>query len=329
LSGVELHKLRSRTNYDPYFVWQLIKIIGKIKPDVIQTWALQMDILGAVASKMTGVPWILYEQSSAAGYPPSWKTNLRVRIASSARIIVSNSAGGDDYWKSKLSHACRRVIPNGLPLQIIDKTAAGLPGDLIKTDAPIVLFVGRLRSDSSGNKNLKPFLEALAYVKKQQQDVYGILCGEGPQRPDLELLTRELGLEENVRFTGHLPSSAVWSLIKSADVFVSLSAFEGRPNTVMEAMACHCPVILSDIPAHREITDDTCAMIVDPLNIEQIGDAIIESLRNKTLSKSRALSARLKVSEWTVAQLAGKFARVYESALNSEKSPGKTGQPSE
>ena len=89
----------------------------------------------------------------------------------------------------------------------------------------------------------------------------GILCGEGPQRSELEVMRHKLGLDADVHFTGHLPAASVWALMKKASVFVSLSAYEGCPNTVMEAMACGCPLVLSDIPAHREILDESvCAL---------------------------------------------------------------------
>ena len=140
---------------------------------------------------------------------------------------------------------------------------------------PIVLCVGRLEA----YKGPKALLEALVYVKRQQ-NVLGVLCGEGSERSKLEKLSCELGLDDSVRFTGYLSAASIWGLMKKASVFVSLSAYEGCPNTVMEAMACGCPLVLSDIPAHREILNEKCAMFVDPSNIQQMGDIILQSLYN-------------------------------------------------
>ncbi len=61
---------------------------------------------------------------------------------------------------------------------------------------------------------------------------------------------------------GRWMAASVWALMKKASVFVSLSAYEGCPNTVMEAMACGCPIIVSDIPEHREILDEQSALFV-------------------------------------------------------------------
>jgi glycosyltransferase involved in cell wall biosynthesis len=314
LPGVVLHQLKARSNYDPYLLWQLARLTRRIKPDIIHTWILQMDILGGMAARLSGIPWIFREPSSAMAYPPTWKRRLRVRVCSSANAIVSNSSGGDEYWKTQLPHTRRYIVPNGLPVHEIDRTVAALPPGLAKSEAPIVLYVGRLTSDGSVNKNLKAFLEALACVR-QEQEVSGILCGEGSQRSELEVLRHDLGLDADVPFTGHLPATLVWALMKKASVFVSLSAFEGCPNTVMEAMACGCPLVLSDIPAHREILDERCALFVDPSNIQQTADTILQSLRNADASKGRALIAKQKTQEWSIAEMARNWERVYKGLI--------------
>jgi glycosyltransferase involved in cell wall biosynthesis len=273
-----------------------------------------MDILGGIAARLNGIPWIFREPSSAKAYLPTFKQRLRIWVGSGANAIVSNSSGGDEYWRTQLPHSRRYVVPNVLPLHEIDKTEAALPPGFIKPEAPIVLYVGRLTSDGSATKNLKAFLEILARVR-QKQEVFGILCGEGPQRPELEILRKKLGLDEDVHFTGHLPVASVWGLMKKASVFVSLSAYEGCPNTVIEAMACGCPIVLSDIPAHREILDESCALLVDPSNLQQTTDTIIQALRDADASKDRALKAKQKTQGWTISEMARNYEKVYKEIL--------------
>jgi glycosyltransferase involved in cell wall biosynthesis len=311
LPGVMIHQLKSRSNYDPYLLWQVVRLIRRIKPDIIHTWILQMDILGGIAARLCGVPWVFREPCSAKAYPPTWKNRLRVWASSSAIAIVSNSRGGDEYWETRRPSCCRYIVPNGLPVHEIDRTPAALPLGLVQPEVPIVLYVGRLLEVQ---KRLKAFLEALACVR-QKQKIVGILCGEGPQRNELEGLRHELGLDGDVHFTGHLPSAQVWALMKKASVFVSLSAFEGCPNTVMEAMACGCPLVLSDIPAHREILDESCALFVEPSNIQHAADAIMQVLCDANASKSRALIAKQKTMEWSIVGMARNWERVYRECI--------------
>jgi len=269
-----------------------------------------MDILGGIAARLNGTPWILREPNEANAYPPTWKNRLRVLVGSGSNAIVSNSLGGDEYWKIQVPYSRRYVVSNVLSVHEIDRIVAALPLGLTKTEAPIVLYVSRMVV----YKRPKAFLEALACVR-QQKNVLGILCGEGPQLSELEVLRHKLGLDADVHFTGYLPAALVWALMKKASVFVSLSAHEGCPNTVMEAMACGCPLVLSDIPAHREILDESCALFVDPFNVQQTADTIVRALRNADASKGRALIAKQKTQEWSIAEMARNYERVYKEMI--------------
>ena len=314
LPGVVLHQLSARSNYDPYVLWQLIRLIRSIKPDIIHTWILQMDILGALAAKICGFPCMLREPSSARAYPPTLKNRLRILAAAGARAVVSNSIGGDEYWQGQLPLSRRYIVRNGIPAIKNYTVAAALPPILLESSKPIVLYVGRLTSDVSATKNLTELLKALALVKKTH-DVLGVLCGEGPQQAELENLRRNLDLDSSIHFTGHIESASIWALMKSASVFISLSEFEGCPNTVTEAMACGCPLILSDITAHREILDETCACFVNPTDTQQIADAIVRSLFDRETAIVRAQIAKLKTQKWSINEMARSYEKIYNELV--------------
>lgn len=77
-----------------------------------------------------------------------------------------------------------------------------------------------------------------------------LIIGDGEERPRLERLARELGVEAT--FAGH--RDRPWREVSAADVFVSTSSHEGEPLAVVEAISLGLPLILSDIPAHRALT---------------------------------------------------------------------------
>jgi glycosyltransferase involved in cell wall biosynthesis len=314
LRNVFLNQLKSKGNHDPYLLWQLIRLIRRIKPDIVQTWITQMDILGGIAARITGVPWILREPSTAMAYPPTWKNRLRILIGSSANSIVSNSLCGKNYWENQRPHCKSQIIQNGVPLYEIDQEVANLPSRVPEQDCQIVLCAGRLESGISGRKNMANLLEALVYIK-QRLNILGVICGEGSKQNELKKLAHKLGVVGSLLFTGHLSAKSLWALMKKAAVFVSLSAYEGCPNTVLEAMASGCPIVVSDIPAHRGILDESSALFVDPWDTPQAANAILYALLNKEESKGRALAARNRVKKYTVKKMATEYEKVYKSIL--------------
>jgi len=76
-------------------------------------------------------------------------------------------------------------------------------------------------------------------------------------------------------------------------------------------MACGCPLVVSDIPAHREILDDGTASFVDPEEPGQAARAIAELLQSGERTRARARAAKAKAAPWTVEATARRHERIY------------------
>jgi len=136
-------------------------------------------------------------------------------------------------------------------------------------------------------------------------------------RPAVERRIRKEGLSGRVFLPGYVPQP--WAWMKKADMFVSVSLFEGMPNTVMEAMACGCPLVVSDIPQHREILDDDTAMFVSPEDPADIASGIDRLLGNPEEARRKALRAKERASEWSIPAMAERYERVYLEILGAAK----------
>lgn len=309
-SGAIIHTLAARSNYDPRIFWQLRQVVRSVKPDLVHTWLLQMDICGGAASRAARIPWIISERSSVMAYPPTFKNRLRVFWAAGASAVVSNSVAGDHYWQSRLNGSVlRRIIPNALPL---DEIEAAVPAALdeigLKTEKDMVLFVGRF----SPEKNLETLLLALREVVARPRTV-AVLCGEGPLRLQLEQWLAKYAIADQVRLAGYVPD--IWSWMKRASVLVSVGFFEGHPNAVLEAMACGIPLVVSDIPAHREFLDEHNAVLVNSHAPGAIADAIISVLSRPEDAACRAQAARAKAAQWSIPPIARQYDQVYREVL--------------
>jgi glycosyltransferase involved in cell wall biosynthesis len=317
-SGATIHELGAGGNYDPRILFQLVGTIAMVQPDLVQVWVLQMQVLGAIAARLRRVPWVLAERSTEPAYPPTVKHRLRAWLAADAAAVVSNSAGGDRYWQERLDSRVRRyIIPNAVPLTEIDRTpAAGPERTGCSSGTKLVLFAGRLTAEKDPETLVQALVPALA-----RPDVVAVIAGDGPLRERLSGLVHRLRLGDRVRLAGFVDD--IWAWMKRADVFVSPALFEGHPNAVLEAMACRCPLVVSDIPPHREFLDASSARLVPPGNAGLLGAAIDDVLTSRDAAARRASEASRIVRKWSLEEIGRHYDRTYREVIAASNGRGR------
>lgn len=139
------------------------------------------------------------------------------------------------------------VIQNTVDINRIDRVINGVKND-IQTDLFEIVTVGLIPM-----KNPLTMLEA--FRKSLNKSGRLFFLGEGKLRPAITNEIEKNDLNDQVTLTGMIGRDQVFEHYAQADLFVSTSWGEGLPVAVLEAMACRSPVLLSDIPPHREIAD--------------------------------------------------------------------------
>jgi glycosyltransferase involved in cell wall biosynthesis len=142
------------------------------------------------------------------------------------------------------------VVANGIDQTRF--TPDGPESELVDSDGPVVLFVGRLVE----GKRPGDAVEAIASVRKEHYNTELYLCGDGPLREELETQARELGVDDAVTFLGHAEYDEMPKVYRSADVLVLPSRAEGLPRTVLEAFASETPVVASDLEQVAPIVEE-------------------------------------------------------------------------
>ena len=114
-----------------------------------------------------------------------------------------------------------------------------------------MVFVGRLERV----KGLEYLLQAIEKVAQTTQ-LRCVIVGDGSQRSYLEAAAKHLGLAETVHFVGEQANP--YKYLSKATAFVLPSLSEGMPNVLLEAMACNCPIVATDIAGGvvRDILQD-------------------------------------------------------------------------
>ena len=320
-AGIQWHHLGGIDNRDPIIFFRLARLLRQLRPDVVQTILTPMDIMGGAAALVARTPWVLKESSSALMYPSGLRYRLRSALGRRANGIVSNSTGGDEFWRSVGGVRTLCIIPNPVPFDEIELAESELNQEVAWTNQDkVVLFAGRL----DAGKNVGNLILALGRIASELSFT-AVICGDGPDRSRLERMTRELGLADRVVFTGYVTN--LWTLMKTAAAFASLSRFEGCPNVVLEAMACGCPLVLSDIREHREIVKGYGASFVNPEEPAAAASAIKAVLTNGTAARLRARAAQAKTTNWTIEQTARMYERVYVDVAGALGAVGRSSRP--
>lgn len=305
-TGAKVHLLGLSSNYDPRIVSRLRALIRRVRPDVVQSWLPQMDILTSFAMRGLRTPWVMGERTSADAFRGTWQQRLRIVTASRATAIVANSAGGARFWSKKPNV---RVIPNALPIGEIDaaKAATDVP---LPSQARLVVAAGRCVPE----KNQQVLIDAIAELPK---DVFLAICGDGPLLEETRQRAVKKEVGDRVLFPGYV--SAIWSWMKRADLFASVGWYEGHPNAVLEAMAARTPVVVSDIEAHRSVATEREALFANPADARDLAAAIAKALDDRAATAMRVESARRRAEEFSVEAFGEAYVRLYRELTEGQR----------
>jgi len=104
--------------------------------------------------------------------------------------------------------------------------------------------------------------------------------------------------------------------LRAADIFVSASLTEGCPNAVMEAMACGLPVILSDIPPHREILsfNEKAGLLFTAGDTESLANAMSKS-REMNYSECSSAAVSIISNHFNARTMSLQYQQLYRQML--------------
>jgi len=145
------------------------------------------------------------------------------------------------------------------------------------------------------NRNFKPvygieyFLRSLPLILSKEPNIYVLLIGDGPLKPSLEKMVEELGLERVVKFIGPVENRDMPMYLNASDLYVSSSLSDGTPVSLLEAMACALPVVVTDVPSVLEwVKDGYNGLVVPRQTVSELAEAIIHILKDEELAREMA-----------------------------------------
>jgi len=290
----------------------LARMFREHRIQVVHTHNTQAHFYASLAARMAGVPVVVNSQHGR-GCGGGWKSRLQFRLSTHwTDRVIGVSRDSADQLRRLARHSSERIetICNGVDPERFDFQGSSLQ--------PTAIAVGRL----SPEKDFGTLLRAAWIVIKDQPTFRLRIVGDGPERPALEALARELGLGNHVEFLGE--RSDVPALLRESGFFVTSSRTEGIPLTLLEAMAVGLPIVATRVGGNPEIVvDGGNGRLVPSGSPERLALAMRELLNDvDTWPAMGQLGRQLVDQHFNVRNVTKQYEDLYRELL---KASGRTG----
>jgi glycosyltransferase involved in cell wall biosynthesis len=331
VAGVEVHKVRYLRKFGyPFRIWNVKKVIGKIKPDILHAhFAAHYGVYGALSGYH---PFVISVYGSDV-----LRTAKKSRIRKYAIAYALKKA---DRIAVTAESMKRHLIQNfNLPEDKIVRIAWGVDLGIfyrgyeqeeklarealeIEPHSPVVL--SNRYMDSLYNQ--ESIISAIPHVLKSCPDAVFIFI-RGLGSPDFEgemkLEAEKLGIGNNVRFIPRsITPNEMAMYLNVADVFLSIPKTDQFGSSVLEGMVCGAIPIVSEIEVyHQYLKDGVNAFFVNPDDSKEIAEKIIYCIQNpKTKNDFYTINKKIVEEKEDWDKNAKKMEELYKQLLGVENS---------
>jgi len=314
-AGIPVTVIGKRWKADVGAYFRLKRVLHHLQPDLVHTWLFAANAYTRIAlGKQPRCPVVVSERCV-----DSWKSAWQLRIdrwlAPRTACLIGNSASVIEFYQQHgLPAEQLRVIPNGVAAE----TGAGMTHVEaceqlgLPPESFLAGYVGRL----APQKRVQDLVWAVETLRQIRPQFHLVVIGDGPERERLESFADAIGCPKNVHFLGHREDAAAW--MTGFDAVGLASGFEGMSNSLMEAMGAGKPVVVSDIPANRElVTHEQTGLLV------KLGDGVgfMQSFRRlmdePDLGPRIGAAAQSQMREqFSVGKMIERHIELYDSILS-------------
>lgn len=281
--------------YDLRVVPRLTELFAMREIDAVVTvGAGDKMFWGRLCAWLAGVP-VVASAIHSTGWPDSinW-LNRRLTSITDRFIGVAAPHGKHLVEVEGFPQEKVTVIPNGIDTDRFvanAQTREEIRGQWgVSEDTAVCGIVAALRPE----KDHALFLKAAAHVVEQAPQSHFVIVGDGPERPGIEALRDELGLQDHVTMTGS--RSDIPELLSAMDCFALTSKNEASPVSILEAMSTQLPVVAPRVGSIPDAVDDGVnGLLVEASNLDETADAMAALMQDADKRAEMGKAAREKV----------------------------------
>jgi glycosyltransferase involved in cell wall biosynthesis len=316
---------------DPRLLFRLIQVIRREGYNILDSqniqskfWANLAAIITKTALVSTLNSWYAHEHST---------TLIKGRLYTSLELLTNQSM---KLYITVSEKDRQMLLSSGIPedaieliYNTIDLDTSTIPGDqdLLKKqfDLPpqsiVCTAIGRLVPQ----KGFDILIEAFQKIASQIPELFCLIVGEGKSKEELSRQIRDAGLENRVRLVGYYDRQNVLSILKSSDIFVMSSRYEGTPIALLEAAALARPILATSSGGIPElVTHEQHAFLVPPCDPSALAQGFVKLALDRNYAQMLGQNAQRRVRDnFNPQSQIDETWAAYEKALRRQHAPGK------
>jgi len=291
----ERHVANGLSSKFTYFTYipKLKKIINDFKPDVVHAhYASSYGLLGALIKFH---PFVLSAWGTdVMKFPQEHFMNKKImRFNLKCADAVCATSETINTYIQQLYKRKVNVIPFGIDFDTFK------PNEALRSKDHFV--IGAIKSLEK-IYNIDVLIKAFSGLHSKYTNTRLLIVGDGTERENLKALVKQLNIEDFVEFTGKVPSKETPNYFNRLHCLVNVSKYESFGVSVIEAMACKVPVVVSDTCGLKEnVANGLTGQCVEPGNVTQTSEAIerlITDVDFATKSSEKALNSVRERFNW-------------------------------
>lgn len=324
-----IREIRPLTDIKAFF--DVYRFLKRGSYTVVHTHSSKAGIIGRLAARAAGVPAIVHTIHGMAfhEFQAAWKNRLYIALERlcapiSDRIISVSERLSEAAMEQGIGRPEQHVrIFSGIELDLFLSVRERLSVEDAKRRAgipPGALVVGKI-ARLFPLKGHEQFLEVAVEVARQMPDVWLLLVGDGPLRPQIQALADELGLGDRLVMVGRVPPDMVPAYIQAMDVVIHTSLREGIARVLPQAGAVGKPVVTFHLDGAPEvIRDGESGYLVPALDTRRVADRTVELLRDPERCRAFGEAGRAFAREhFSVERMVERISAVYVELLDRSR----------
>jgi L-malate glycosyltransferase len=283
----EIPEFKLTSFYNANFLKQLkkcVRFLRENKIEIVHTHDFYTNVFGITAARLAGVKLKIASKRETGGMRSRGQRIIENGIFKTADKIAANSEAVKNYLISQAINEKKiNVIYNGLDLERLKPETTDREKILAELNLPkdekikFITLVANLRHKV---KNQPMFLRAAKKIINEISDAHFVLAGEGELKNDLEILAKELKIENNTHFIGRCTKIPELFFVSYACALTSFN--EGFSNSILEYMAAGKPVVATNVGGASEaIIENETGFLIESDDDEALAIRLIELLSDE------------------------------------------------